>query len=293
MHRVTHNELRLDFAISTASPLCIQVRNSSPMRFVRTLHPSGGESVYIPGATLKGALRQAAEHVIRGANLDCCDTDHPCSEREQVKRANGSPALYRALCLACRLFGSPVLRSHLTVTDSFPAEPVNVLRGRDTAEMVQDETFYGTLSLRNFERWHVGLLALLISRINLADVQIGARRSEGMGCVVMRYTCLTLLYPGPEPDEEQQEALRTRLFGVGQLMGHNTYGYAYPDVSGVPDLPEEARFDMGVGYSVVTIVAEETEDSDGRDESHYLIDNVLTNQALAWGSYVRTHKAER
>ncbi len=291
MHRVTSNELRLDFSITPVSPLSIPEDRTDRQHFVRSMHPeSGVMSIYIPGSTLKGTLRRAAEHVLESAGLDCCDADHPCSERPNVKQAKDAAAQYRALCPACRMFGSRVMRSHVIVTDSFPDEAVHPLPARgEAAETVVDEPFYGTLSLRNFERWQVGLLSLLIARLNLADVQMGAGRTEGMGCVTMRYKMLSLLYPGLEPDTAQRERLRMRLHGVGQLLGpKNPYGYIHPDVGQMPDLPDSAVFDIGMGFSAVIISDEDTDDQP--DMSHHLIDNVLTNQALAWGSYVRSHK---
>src|SRR5260370_17357266 len=126
MHRATYNELRLDYAITPVSPLCIQARDTN--RFVTTTHPGNGElSVYIPSATLKGTLRSAAEHVISSSGLDCCTTDKPCSQRENVKRATTSTDLYRVLCIACRIFGSSLMRSHLTAIDAFPSPPTRAL----------------------------------------------------------------------------------------------------------------------------------------------------------------------
>src|SRR5258708_20287311 len=177
MHRATFNELRLDYAITTASPLCIQARDTK--RFVTTTHPgNGASSVYIPGATLKGALRSAAEHVLSSSGLDCCTTDKPCSQRDHVKRAASSADLYRALCIACRIFGSSLMRSHLTAIDAFPSQPTRAVTVRNSAaepiEVVEGETFYGMITLRNFERWHVGLLALLLPRIHISAVQLPA-----------------------------------------------------------------------------------------------------------------------
>ena len=159
-------------------------------------------------------------------------------------------------------------------------------------ETLNDVTFYSALSLRNFERWHVGLLSLLMARINLGEVQIGANRSQGMGGVTIRYLTLTLIYPGLEATSKQRHALQSRLHGVGQLVGpKNPYGYTYPDVADVADLPESAQFDMGMGISAVTITAEATEEEP--NAAHALIDNVLTNQALTWGSYVQAHQGAR
>jgi CRISPR/Cas system CSM-associated protein Csm3 (group 7 of RAMP superfamily) len=328
MHRTTLNELRLNFSIALVSPLSIQERNADTMsRFVRAVHPEANKpTVYIPGATLKGALRSAAEHVVRGAGLHCCDLERPCLTTGNAGNTTSNTkrdgvAIYRALCPLCRIFGSKMMRSHLTVTDCFPAEPLDPTENRrasNSDETIQGETFYGTLSLRNFERWQVGLLALLLTRINLADVQIGGNRAAGMGCVQIRYHGLTAVYPGMAPDARQQESIRGRLQGVGQLLGAgNPYGFAYPDIAEAVDLPGVGAYEAGFGFVAIQILPGETSIQNGVEESsegtengeagreieesqvtpgdplekvHGLIDNVLTQQAIAWGSYVRTHR---
>ncbi len=301
MHQFTANELRLDFLITPVSPLSIQTHASIPPRFVRAIHPDANvPSIYIPASTMKGSLRFGAEQTLRSAGMDCCDPDHPCAERDAVKqaRAKGGPALYQALCTACRLFGSRVMRSHLIVSDSFPAMPIDTLPTRDSdrvseeaLETVLNEQFFGTLTLRNFERWQVGLLGLLLAHVNIADIQIGGNRASGMGCVELRYKCLSLVYPDNDLDAERQDTLRTRLHGVGHLMGaRNPYGYIYPDADDVPDLPEIAELNTGPGY-VVVVIQGSPDESDDLDKTHGLIDSVLTRQALAWGNYARTHKS--
>jgi CRISPR-associated protein Csm3 len=312
MHRTTHNELRLDFTITPTSPLTIQAQ--SVPGFVRALHPATIEdSAYIPASTLKGALRTAAERVCLEAGLDCCDLEHPCADRESVrkaKQAGDSAILYQALCSLCRIFGSKMWRSHLTMTDCFPDEPLDALpmRDDDPMEIVTDEPFYGRLALRNFERWQVGLLALLLARINMAEVQLGGNRSAGMGCVAIEYRSLSIIYPGLAPDADQEEALRTRLHGVGQFVGaNNRYGLIYPDMNDTADLPESAVYEAGFGFVSVSILLSEPPEATGEavevnetyptaepvepaSTTHGLIDNVLTRQVLAWGSYVHSHR---
>ena len=297
MHRVTCNEMRLDFSVIPVSPLFIPGDQGESRRFARAVHPGSGQvSLYIPASALKGTLRRAAEDVLEGAGLDCCTRENPCSARDVVKSARGAAEIYRALCPACRLFGSQAMRSHVILTDAFPAEAVDPAASRrnEGDETVIDLPFYSTLSLRNFERWQVGLFSLIMSRINLAEVQLGANRSTGMGCITVRYSHVSLLYPGLEPNHKQQELLRTRLHGVGQLMGSdNPYGFVYPDAADTQDLPDSAEFDMGMGVSAVTITAEATDEEPDNDPAHSLIDNILTSQALAWGSYVRAQKVPR
>ncbi len=289
MHNVTYNELRLDFSITPVSPLSIQT--APPAHFVRAAHPTSGDlTVYIPGTTLRGAMRAAAERILRGAQVDCCDLEHPCAERDRVlaaKRAGNTANIYRALCGVCRIFGSTVLRSHLMVTDSFPSDPLAAYSDTDSSptEVVLDAVFYGALTLRNFERWQVGLLALLLARINIGEIQLGGSRSAGCGCVAIRYRTLNMIYPGLTPDVQRQEALSVNLHGVGQLIGANSpYGFVYPDIDSIPDLPDSATLETGTGFTAVIIGGD-------ADESHGLIDNVLTRQTLAWASYARTHKS--
>ncbi|MCC7446701.1 MAG: hypothetical protein IT324_04755 [Anaerolineae bacterium] len=289
MHNVTYNELRLDFSITPVSPLSIQT--AEPAHFVRTVHPTSGDlTVYIPGTTLRGAMRVAAERVLRSAQVDCCDVEQPCSKRDKVlaaKHTGNTANLYRALCGVCRMFGSPVWRSHLIVMDSFPADPRDAYRNTDSVsvEVVLDTPFYGALTLRNFERWQVGLLALLLTRINIGEIQLGGNRSAGCGTVAIRYSTLSVIYPGPTPDVQRQEALRANLHGVGQLMGaNNAYGFIAPDMDSIPDLPDLTVLETGAGFTAVIVEGD-------ADESHGLIDNVLTRQILAWATFARTHKS--
>src|SRR5258708_17172940 len=212
MQRVTFNEMRLDFSVTPVSPLSIPAEQGEAGRFVRAVHPGSGRiSLFIPASALKGTLRRAAEDVLEGAGLDCCDRENPCSARDAVKSARGAAEIYRALCPACRLSGSQAMRSHVILTDAFPAEAVDPAASRrnEGDETVIDLPFYGTLSLRNFERWQVGLFSLIMSRINLAEVQLGANRSAGMGCITVPYDHVSLLYPGLERKHQRQEPLRT------------------------------------------------------------------------------------
>src|SRR5258708_37232145 len=183
--------MRLAFSVTPVGPFFIPAEQTEGKRFGRAVHPvSGRVGLVMPASALKGTLRRAAEDVLEGAGLDCCDRENPCSAREAVKSARGAAEVYRALCPACQLFGSQAMRSHVILTDAFPAEAVDPSQSRrhEGDETVIDLPFYGTLSLRNFERWQVGLFSLIMSRINLAEVQLGANRSAAVGWMTVRYS---------------------------------------------------------------------------------------------------------
>jgi CRISPR/Cas system CSM-associated protein Csm3 (group 7 of RAMP superfamily) len=273
MRGATYNELRLDFTLIPVTPTSIQADKTG--RFVRGTHPYvGDESIYIPGATLRGTLRHAGMQVLQGAGVNFCTRSTPCKPD--------------ALCPLCDLFGSPVIRGGLAITDAFPLDPIDSLTPRDSdpkrrpvpRETVQNEGFYGTLSLRNFQRWQVGLLALMAARLNIADIQIGGGRSLGMGQVTLRFRSMTAFYFGTDFDPETTELLRTYLHGAGELAGDGK-GFAFPDTAEMPDLPDETIAQAGAGYLAVMLALDDPE------MSHDLIDLVLTTQAIAWGNYLR------
>ena len=61
MHKALLCELHLDFAIEPRGPLLIKSGREAgadptlpDMNFVRTYHPTLGETVYLPGSSLKG-----------------------------------------------------------------------------------------------------------------------------------------------------------------------------------------------------------------------------------------------
>lgn len=306
MLQPTLNELRLEFELTLNSPLCV---GSAEGAFPRGAHPNGGQpSLYIPASTLKGALRRAAESVFEAVGVTCCSAAEPCAQRESVKQAKGAVGIYRALCPICRLFGSHVLRSHLIVTDCFPAEPRQTTVKHQGVDVLMDGEFYGMLGLRNFERWQLGLLALLVSRLNVSDVQLGAQRSSGMGCVQLSYGRLTLVYPGVDPARYAE--LQRNVQGIGQFVPPaNPYRFTKPDSGAIPDLPPTTRLETDFGFAAVAIADFDDDVEDDTDpdtdanpaatpgdptlsNAHNLIDSVLTQQALAWGAFVRDLKRE-
>ena len=117
---------------------------------VRTRRPDGSWSIYLPGASLKGALRAQAERIARTLNecgAGACDpfavvprdgspppADLACSERivirqryhERRRREEPGaseltiPQRYRDVCPICRTFGHLGWGRRLRVTDFYP-----------------------------------------------------------------------------------------------------------------------------------------------------------------------------
>lgn len=135
MFRRSYNRALLRIRITTVTPLLIRAGDTglsptaSDLSCVRTNHGVHGRTVFVPGSSLKGVIRQAAEASVRGQTfkakvLGACDPlDHNKSCWGGVKsdrRDITSAQIYSRLCLACRTFGSLALKGRASIRDLFP-----------------------------------------------------------------------------------------------------------------------------------------------------------------------------
>jgi len=226
MHKTRYNALHLQLQIRPKGPLLIKAGGISAnpalpdMQFVRTFHPDLGETVYIPGSSLKGVVRGFVEKALRTWNDQqswrwACPTfeekDKPpeegnCPQRikhtEKVENRSLSTAeIYAYSCGACRIFGHTRLRGRLSFTDFFPVEDVRteirygvaisrlthaVAHGPFEMEVAVSGTFEGTLVLENFEIWQLGLLTTALEAINTGLLKVGFGKNRGFGEVEAR-----------------------------------------------------------------------------------------------------------
>ncbi|HFE53942.1 MAG TPA: hypothetical protein ENK07_10885 [Bacteroidetes bacterium] len=161
MHKTRYNALRLTLAIRPRGPLLIKAGGVSAnpvlpdMQFVRTVHATLGETVYIPGSSLKGVVRGFVERALRTVDLHpdrpgpqhhkdwkwACSTFEAKREEKkdrtkwncpQFLKELGSTAnselasyeVYANSCGACRVFGHTRLRGRASFTDLFPIDEV-------------------------------------------------------------------------------------------------------------------------------------------------------------------------
>ena len=153
MFRRSYNRAVLRVRIITVTPLRIGTGDmgldpsGADLTCVRTRHAAHGTTVYIPGSSLKGVVRAAAEASVRGQRLaggwtgacddplDDRDARRSCGARHQ--KASGTPteAIHQDHCLACRLFGSQAIKGRTSLRDLFPwsddprADPTFAPRG--------------------------------------------------------------------------------------------------------------------------------------------------------------------
>lgn len=305
MHKQLACELNLDFIVEPRGPLLIKSGREAgadptlpDMNFVRTYHPILGETVYLPGSSLKGVFRSQAERIARTLGLKCCDPldrERACDERvrklkkiaAQRQEALTSARIYRELCTICRIFGHTVQASHLQISDAYPEKPVARTERRDgvaidrisgavaagpfTLEVVTEGRFASRLSLYNFQLWQVGLLALVLRDMNEGRVPIGFGKSRGLGRVKVDYRRLEISYPGHfSPDEKYD--FTQNLYGMASFPIAEKGAYRF-EPEDVLELPE--RHEVGYDWGKASLVYTEPEE----------IENLLRATVAKWRKY--------
>lgn len=230
MFRKSLNRAVLELRVTTRTPLLIRAGDSGldpvapDLACVRTRHAELGSTVYIPGSSFRGVVRSSAESFVRGrkwagVNGACDPLAHGKSCGGIVGRKKLSTAeICRSHCLACRLFGSTVVKARAAVRDQFPWDPnangatrrdqcavanetemrhgvaINRLSGSVQHGPFEQEMisagveFYGDIALENFQAWQLGLLAAGLDEIEEGFAQLGSSKSRGLGAASVEVT---------------------------------------------------------------------------------------------------------
>ncbi len=257
------SECLIDLDIVTEGPLLIKsgrmFATGVDMTAVRTIR-NGREEVYIPGSSLKGAIRAQAERIARTlADPGCCDPFRDLSEYSRrdgascssflksLRDTRGLDALpaeevYQKSCPICKLFGSLWQAGRLAFNDAHVQginprvyERSNVGIDRRTGgaspgalfemEVVPPTTrFHTSLYLRNFELWQLGLLAFVLRDLEEGLIKLGMGKSRGLGQVRAEVGNIEIRYLGLQPPPT--EGALCQLHGMRSLEPETAYGFA-------------------------------------------------------------------
>ena len=307
MHKRRVNELTLTLSITPQGPLLIksgQEAGADPtlaqMNFVRTRHPDGGaRTIYLPGSSLKGVIRSHCERIVRTVLGDdpahCCDPlsrNMSCGVRH--RNIQDTAEQYKALCLACRIFGHMVNAGHLLTADAYPSAPIDgspelevrnnvaidrlsggVAVGPFDMEVAIQGDFRTQVRLINFEIWQVGLLALALRDLAEGRLPVGFAKSRGLGRVSATFQKLEVAYPGTFALDDKTET----LYGVGALAPDLVSAYGYVAVDRVTyGSPGTAVTDSADwGRAAVTF------------EGHAAVSEVFKTAVGAWAQKAGAH----
>lgn len=254
MHKKLLNEAAFHLTISAEGPLLVKSGTETwdptvpDMQFVRTLHARLGETVFIPGSSLKGTLRSYSEKIARTLEAECCNPfheRHSCGKRlESLAKENNGPAIYARSCAACKLYGSTNMAGRAAFADAYPTAPVTEHLTKRTAvaidrvlgsvavgpfdfeALVQGE-FATEIRLRNFELWQLGLLGLALRDLCLGRVRVGYGKSRGFGSVAAKLDRLELRSIVASGLSWQDGHLL--VSGIGALLGDEREKYGIKD----------------------------------------------------------------
>lgn len=264
MHRQLLNECRLSGSISTNAPLLIRSAVETiagPEVGVVLTVRDGLDQPYVPGSSLKGALRSQAERILRTLQpysacnpLDDRGPQRSCARRleereRELQRADRRQSVppataYRDSCAGCKTFGSAAIAGRVFMADGYlrgAALPALVrrdgvgidrfsgaasLRSRWELEAVTDVTFSLEVTLQNFEIWQLALLCLVLQDLVAGRLPLGSGKSRGLGRVQGELQGIELAYLR----RERVAAADGELLGVGALLDDGSrYGYRSDD----------------------------------------------------------------
>jgi CRISPR-associated RAMP protein (TIGR02581 family) len=165
-----------------------------------------------------------------------------------------SAQVYRLSCPACRLFGSHgfagrFATSDAYLTEAFKASGSHLFEIRDgvaidrltggTAggakydlEVLSRGEFETTLEIRNFERWQLGLIGLVLRDMDQGLVRVGFGKSRGLGRFRAKITKFLITYYNQEV---------SRLSGLAALCSEaeqGSYGFFSETANDGPPLPQ-------------------------------------------------------
>jgi len=165
---------------------------------VITMKVNGGEEVYIPGSSLKGVFRSFVEQLARSSDPDLHD---PWDFEEMEKEER------EGFCVVCGIFGNTQVASHVRVYDAFPDSESEPSKGIKTGigidrefQAVKPGVFYTEEFVEPGCKWKFRMdiinieypgegdersryLRELLNALRTVGLQVGARRSVGMGLV--------------------------------------------------------------------------------------------------------------
>lgn len=253
MFRRSLNRAVFGLKIETRTPLLIRAGDSGlnpvapDLSCVRTRYAGEQLTVYIPGSSLKGVLRAAAESRVRGLTVrgtqGACDPFDRSNcgniaSTEAAPKEDPSKLVHSRHCMACRLFGSTAMRGRAAIRDLYPWSPTAVSAERDNAIRAANRTetrhgvainrvsgsvqhgpfeleiipvgiaFWGEIALVNFQSWQVALLAAAIGEVNDGFAQLGSSKTRGLGVVSIEVE--SVLY--------EQAGTDATPLGVGKLI---------------------------------------------------------------------------
>jgi CRISPR/Cas system CSM-associated protein Csm3 (group 7 of RAMP superfamily) len=235
------------------------------MEFVETYH-AGGRSIYLPGSSLKGAIRAHSERIVRTVGRDKRPTNgnalwasNPLNldELKYLDSLSDPKDIYRLSSFTDQMFGNTSIASRVRIEDAYPVDPKqlkveerngvaidrvfgSVAVGPFNYQVCTSGEFRTKIHLKNFSLAQLGLIGLVLRDLNEGWFGLGFAKSRGLGMVEVKLNSAVVQYPGCILDEgneqictlgrEPKQWANNRLLGAGLFLeDEESQHYGFPN----------------------------------------------------------------
>ena len=245
MHKKLVNRCTLDITLIPQGPILIKSgdQGADPtkpdMEFVETYH-KGDRVIYLPGSSLKGAIRAHAERICRSVGGEKSHEDYdkvwandPLADKYKYleketggrKEKKSAPEIHKLSSFTDRLFGNTYISSRLRIEDAYPKD-LNNLQIEERNGVAIDRVFGSVavgpfnyqvctagefktkIHLKNFSLAQLGLVGLVLRDLHEGWFGIGFAKSRGLGFMEVRYESALIQYPTCLPQGEDGKTIR-------------------------------------------------------------------------------------
>lgn len=289
MHKKFVNHCTIDLTITPDGPIMIKSgkEGADPtkpdMEFVETYH-AGGYSIYLPGSSLKGAVRAHAERIVRTVGSEKSNrtklnhlwANDPLNDKyDYLKDLKSGSEIYQLSSFTDQIFGNTSIASRLRIEDAYP-ETSKALKIEERNGVAIDRVFGSVavgpfnyqvctagefrtkLHLKNFTLAQLGLIGLVLRDLDDGWFGLGFAKSRGLGNVSVKLNQAVVQYPGCvlSDDKKQISAFGTQkqwsytyLLGAGEFLTADEaklYGFPHSDHEDTPVSAQEMKLGFGV-----------------------------------------------
>lgn len=290
MHKRLVNHCTIDLSIIPCGPVLIKSgkEGADPtkpdMEFVETYH-GGGRSIYLPGSSLKGAIRAHAERIVRTVGKDSRPANgnglwanNPLNDSYEYLKDKGKPLLapeiYKNSSFTDQMFGNTSIASRVRIEDAYPLNPKelkieerngvaidrvfgSVAVGPFNYQVCTAGEFKTKIHLKNFSLAQLGLIGLVLRDLNDGWFALGFAKSRGMGVVEVKLNSALIQYPGCILENQEicqigseQKWPQTTLLGAGVFLNPDERKkYGFPENDEQREMPVRGEL-MELGFGV-------------------------------------------
>ncbi|MBW4676376.1 MAG: CRISPR-associated protein [Desmonostoc geniculatum HA4340-LM1] len=281
MHKRLVNHCTIDLSIIPDGPILIKSgrEGADPtnpdMEFVRTFHRDGW-SIYLPGSSLKGAIRAHAERIVRTVGGDNNTKKLWASDPmkgDYLEKNLESHKIYQQSSFTDQIFGNTSIASRIRIEDAHPVNLTelkleerngvaidrvfgSVAVGPFNYQVCTAGKFSTKIHLKNFTLAQLGLIGLVLRDLNDGWFGLGFAKSRGLGTVRVEYNQAVVQYPGCQLETGKIRQLgnsgewnSSDLLGAGEFLTGDEakkYGFPKPDKQDSEGLAESMELGFGV-----------------------------------------------